>query len=118
MAATPQYGTMVFRGLQSKKSYVKDIYLSDVNSALINWDGGAGAGATSPQDWTPPEPVVLIDYAQVTGTVDTTKMQVTRDGVPTGDILRYSIHLTTLNNRPRLATVFGARQKVACIQRT
>lgn len=117
MAATPQYGTMIFRGMKSGLTYSKDIYLSDVANALINWDGGAGASATSPTNWTPPEAVVLVDYSQVTGTADTTKLQMTRDGVSTGDMFRYTIHLTSLNNRPKLRTVFGARQQISAIQR-
>ena len=118
MAATPQYGTMTFRGLRTGRTYVKDIYLSDVNAALINFDGGAGAGSTSPTDWIPPEPCVLSDYSQVTGTADTTKLQLTRNSIPTGDMLRYAIHLTTLANRPSLMIGYGRGTKVAAIQRT
>jgi hypothetical protein len=116
MAATPQYGSMTFIGLRTKRTYTKDIYLSDVAGALINFDGGSGAGASSPDSWTPREPVVLLDYAQVTGTADTTKIQITRDGVPTGDILRYVPHLTTLNNRPKLRVPFGANAVIGAIQ--
>jgi len=107
---------MIFRG-KSGKTYSKDLYVSDVDAALVNVDGGSGASSTSPTDWIPPEPVILTDYSMVTGTQDTEKLQVTRDGVPTGDFLRYSIHLTTLANRPRLTIPFGARQKIAFIQR-
>jgi len=115
-AATPQYGTMIFRG-RSGRTYVKDVYVSDVLVGLINIDGGSGAGTAAPTDWLPPEPVILEDFSVVTGLADTTKLQMTRDGVPTGDHLRYSIHLTTLANRPRLMIPFGARQKITAIQR-
>lgn len=67
MAATPQYGGMFFRG-RSGATYPIDIYISDVNGALINFDGGAGAGSTSPTFWIAPEDVILEDYSQVTGT--------------------------------------------------
>lgn len=117
MTATPQYGTMVFIGARTKMSYIKDIYISDVLNALINWDGGAGASATSPQDWTPPEPVILRDFSVVTGTADTTKLQLTRNGLSTGDFLRYVIHLTSLALRPSLSIVFGAMGKIQAIQR-
>lgn len=115
MAATPQYGTMVFQG-RSGKRYSKDIYLSDVAAGLVRFDAGAGAGAASPTEWRPPELAVLVDYAQVTGTADTTKLQLTRNGIPTGDILRYTVHLTSLNNRPALRTGFLAGDVVAGIQ--
>ena len=114
MAATN--GTMIFRGITSKRTYIKDVYLSDTDGGSINMDGGSGASATSPQDWSPPEPVVLVDFSVVTGAAQT-KIQVTRDGVPTGDMLRQTIHLTTLANRPALAIVFGARQSISGIQR-
>jgi len=108
MVATPKYGTMTFYGLSSGKSYNKDLYLSDVAAALVRFDGGQGAGGTSPTELTFPEAVVLTDYAQVTGTADTTKLQLTRNGIPTGDILRYEVHLTSLNNRPSLRVGVGA----------
>ncbi len=118
MAATPQFGTMIFRGLRSGMTYTKDVYLSDVNAAPIRFDSGGGASATSETSWTPPEPVMLIDYAQVTGTVDTTKIAMTRNGQNTGDILRYTIHLTSLATRPSLAIPFPGASKIAANQLT
>lgn len=115
MAANPQYATFVFVGA-SGRTYIKDAYLSDVANALVRWDAGAGAGATSETFWTAPERLMLADYAQVTGTADTTKLQCTRNGVPTGDILRYVVHLTSLNNRPRLKIVFNAGDKISSVQ--
>jgi len=114
--ATPQFGQMVFRGIRSKRSYIKDIYLSDVAAAAVRFDAGAGASATSPEEWRPPEPVVLTDYSQVTGTADTEKLQLTRNGIPTGDILRYTVHLTSLANRPRLAIGFNQGDMVTALQ--
>lgn len=118
MAATPQFAQMSFRGGVSGKSYSKDIYLSDVAAALARFDGGSGASSTSPTDWRPPEPVVLVDYSEVTGKADTTKIQLTRNGVPTGDILRASIHLTSLANRPRLAIPFNTGDQISAVQLT
>lgn len=117
MAATPQYGSMQLVGLRSRKTYSKDIYLSDVVDALVRWDAGSGASATSDTNWRAPEQIVLIDYSQVTGTADTTKLQLTRNGVPTGDMLRYTIHLTSLNNRPRLGIVFNPGDNIGAIQK-
>lgn len=117
MAATPQYGTMCFVGIRTGKTYSKDIYLSDVAEAMVRWDGGAGASSSSPDSWRPPEPVILVDYSQVTGTADTTKIILIRDGQPTGDILRYTIHLTSLSNRPRLRIGFSGKTDIAGIQK-
>lgn len=113
MAATPQYGTMTFVSALSnraglRRTYIKDVYLNDVANNPVRFDGGNGAGTATPTELTFPEPVILVDYSQVTGTVDTTKLQLTRNGMPTGDILRYTIHLTSLNNRPRLSIGVGA----------
>lgn len=115
MTATPQYGTMVFLG-RSGRAYAKDIYISDVDKALMRVDAGSGASATSETSWVAPEDVLLTDYAQVTGTADTLRIQLTRDGIPTGDICRYTVHLTSLNNRPRLNIPFRRGQRVGAIQ--
>jgi len=113
MAATN--GTAIFRGLRSGLSYIKDLYFSDTAGTQINWDGGVGASATSPLDWVPNEHVRLVDFSIVTGAAQT-KLQLIRNGIPTGDLLRYAIHLTTLNMRPQLNIVFAAGQKISGIQ--
>lgn len=115
MAATPQYGAMIFVGA-SGKTYSIDIYVSDVNAGLINWDGGSGAGSTSPTFWICPEDVVLSDYAQVTGTADTEKIRMLSNGRPTAHVLRYGVHLTSLNNRPTLNIGFKAGTQIGASQ--
>lgn len=116
MVAAPQYFTMKFLGLATGQTYVKDGYFSDVANGLARFDGGIGASATSPDWLTFPEPVVLQDYSVVTGLTDTTKCLLTLDGRPTGDILRASIHLTTLANRPALNILVAAGVKFGAIQ--
>lgn len=115
MVATPQYGQMIFLG-QSGKTYAVDLYVSDVNAGLINWDGGAGAGASSPTYWTAPENVTLVDYSQITGTADTEKIRLTVNGRPLMNVLRYAVHLNSLNNRPKLSIGFRAGSQIAGIQ--
>ena len=115
MAATPKNGVMTFVG-RSGQTYSKDVYVSDVANALINWDGGIGSSATSPEEWRAPEPLVLTDFAMVTGTAETTKIQITRNSVGTGDILRYLAHLTSLNQRPALRLPFLPGDVVGAIQ--
>lgn len=114
MAATN--GTMIFVGLRTRKTYFVDIYLDDVADALVNFDGGSGATATSPEEWRPPETVVLTDIAIVTGAAQT-KLQLTRNNQPTGDMLRQTMHLNTLAFRPRIAIGFGAGATVRAIQK-
>lgn len=116
MAATPQYGTMSFRGQQSGELYEIDIYVSDVNGATVRFDGGAGAGSASAEFVTFNEPVRLVDYAQVTGTADTEKIRVTADGTPLKSMLRYGIHLSTLATRPALNIPFKAKTRIGAIQ--
>lgn len=113
MAATN--GTVVFYGVLSKKSYIKDVYLSDTANTPINWDAGIGASATSPTEVSFPEPVILADFAVVTGAAQT-KMQLSRGGVPTGDMLRHSLHLNTLTNRPRLVIGISRGVRLSAIQ--
>jgi len=115
MVATPQYGSFVFQG-QSGKSYSIDLYVSDVNGAAINLDGGGGAGASSPQFWVAPENVVLKDYSQVTGTADTEKIRLTANGRPLSHVLRYGVHLTSLATRPALNVGFSKGTQIGALQ--
>lgn len=116
MSATPKYGVMTFIGLLSRQTYNKDVYVSDVASALINWDGGAGASSTSPTWVQFREPVRLIDFAIATGTADTTKINLTRNGVQFGQVLRYATRLDSLANRTPVSIVFQSGEQIGAIQ--
>lgn len=115
MVAAPQKGVFTFVGV-SGKTYSVDLYLSDVANALGNFDGGAGAGSTSPDFWTPPEQVVLKDFAIHTGLTDTTCIRLVVNGRPLGQILRYITFLDTLANRSPLNIGFNANARFSCIQ--
>lgn len=117
MAAAPQYGTMVFIGVQSKRVYNVDMYLSDIVDGLGNFDGGGGASATSPDSFTAPEDLLLNDMSIVTGMTDTTKVQILRGNQPTGDFLRYTQHLTTAPARSPLRLGFGRGVQIRVIQK-
>ncbi len=116
-AAAPQFGAMIFQG-RSGKTYPVDVYHSDVNDTLIRFDGGAGAGAATPDYWSPPEPVVLVDYSIVTGMTDTTKIQLLRNNAPIGGFLRFAMWLNTLAKRPILAIGFLPGHQVRALQKT
>ena len=116
MVATPQYGTMLFLGRQTGQLYSVDVYVSDVASAAIRFDGGAGAGSGSDTFITFNEPVLLKDFAVITGTADTEKFRLTANNQPLPHIIRYSIHLNTLNNRPELNIPFKAGTRISGLQ--
>jgi len=116
MAAAPQYGSMVFRGLGSGKTYSVDLYASDVANAVVNLDGGAGASSSSPTFWIPPEDVTLFDFFIHTGMTDTTRIRITSNGRPTSHILRYAAQLDTSNARTPLIINFRAGTQVSAIQ--
>lgn len=115
MAATPKYGQMLFRTM-SGRTIAVDLYVSDVANALIRFDGGAGSSSSSPDYWIAPEKCVLVDYSQVTGTADTTKMRLCFNGVPTASLLRYDIHVSTNSNRPVLSYGLNAGTRLTAIQ--
>lgn len=117
MVAAPQYGTFVFIGARSGRIYNVDAYHSDVADALVNFDAGAGASATSPTSWTAPETCLLIDHAIVTGMTDTTKIQLLRNNQPVGDFLRYTMHLTTSAQRAPVRVGIRAGTEFRCIQK-
>lgn len=115
MAAAPQSGTLFARGLTGN-NYSVDVYVSDVAGAPVRFDGGAGAGASSPDFYSFPEPVIITDFSVVTGLTDTTKIRVTANGAPTPNILRYALHLTTIATRPQLSLKLRAGTRLGAIQ--
>lgn len=116
MTATPQYGVLVAKGAKTGMTYSVDFYISDVANALVNFDVGAGASSGSPDFITFPEPVVIEDIAVHTGCADTTKMRLVVNGVPTGNVFRYAIHLDTLSKRPQLRIGIKQGSRVSLLQ--
>lgn len=111
-----QSGVARFVGLQSGQTYNKQIYFDDTANNAVKFDAGAGAGATTGDSfWTPPELVQLVDFVLAAATGQT-KTQLTRNGVPTGDILLNAIHLASITTRPGLSMTYGAGSKVGAIQ--
>jgi hypothetical protein len=116
MAANPQYCTFYFLGRRSQQLFSTDAYISDVEGEPPRFDSGAGAGAATETFITFNEPVLLVDWAMITGTADTEKIRLTANNQPIPQILRYSAHLNTLNNRPELNIPFKAGTRISGIQ--
>lgn len=109
------YGSAVFRGLRTGMTYYKDIYLDDTAGNLVRWDAGSGANATSATEWVAPEPVALVDFCIASATGQT-KTQLIRNQIPTGDILRNALQLSTVTYRPVLRVPFQGGVKIQAIQ--
>jgi hypothetical protein len=115
MAATPQYAGFFFRG-ESGKTYSIDAYVSDVNGGLVNFDAGAGAGASAPTYFIAPENMILTDFSMTTGTADTEKIRICKNGVSTPNVLRYVQHVSTNSDRPTLSIGFTQGTQITAFQ--
>jgi hypothetical protein len=117
MAAAPKYGTMLFKGLQSGRTFALDTYVSDVLAAGATFDNGSGATATSLVYWKAPENVMLYDWSVATGLTDTTNIVLTSDGaqVPNSR-LRHANFINTLATRPALNIQFRQGSNIGAIQ--
>ena len=113
--ATPKPANFTFIG-QSGITYNVDAYVSDVNAALVNLDGGAGAGTGSPTYWIAPENCTLVDFSMVTGTADTEKVRILINGKPMPNVVRYDTNLTTLAKRAPLNIGIKKGAQVSFIQ--
>lgn len=116
MVAAPQYGQVIFVGLNSGKTYPVDLYASDVANARVNLDGGAGASSGSPDFWIAPEDVSLRDFFIHTGMTDTTKIRITSNGRPTMHTMRFAAQLDTSNARPAFNINFRAGTQISAVQ--
>lgn len=115
--AAPEYAIFSFYGLVSQALVPVDVYYSDVADALINFDGGAGASATSPTSYTAMEDLLLVDVAIVTGGTDTKKLQLLRGNQPVGGFIRHTLHLTSVAMRSPLKIGFRRGVEIRAIQK-
>jgi hypothetical protein len=109
-----QNGVMSFIG-QSGMTYSLSFYLDDSAGNPVRFNQAGKAGATAPTDWTPPEPVVLVDVCIAAASAQTTT-QIVRNGQPTGDILLNAMHLASVTTRPSLRVPFTSLAKVGAYQ--
>lgn len=109
-----QNGIASFRG-KSGMTYSVSFYCDDTAGNPVRWSQAGKAGAGSPTDWTPPEPVVMFDFVLAAATGQTTT-QVARNGQPTGDYLLNAVYLASITTRPPLSIVFTPLAKVGAFQ--
>ncbi|MBA7544193.1 hypothetical protein ES705_36545 [subsurface metagenome] len=113
---TPKNAVFTFLGLMSGAIYPVEAYISDVDGANVTFDSGAGAKSTSEASWTPPEPVQLRDYSQVSGPTVAFKLRLSINGVNAPGLLRFEMHLSTNPYRPALSLAVPAGARFAAIQ--
>lgn len=105
MAATT--GIATFVGQQSGRRYSKHLYITDTTATLVRWDVGSGASTTSPEYFTAPENLVLIDMSILAAPTVTT-CSVIVNGQPSGDRLQYAVQTAATVNRVPLAIPIAA----------
>lgn len=109
-----QYGAAVF--VIGNKTLEKDIYFDDSAGNPVRWDAGSGASATSDTAFQIPSTgAVLVDVVLAAATGQT-KTQVNQDNTPTGNMLRNSVHLVSVNTRPPMRIPFSPGTKCALYQ--
>lgn len=113
---TPKNAVFTFLGLVTGTIYPIEAYISDVANGNVRFDSGAGAGATSSEFWTPPEPVQLRDYSQVSGPTVAFKLRLSVNGVNAPGLLRFEMHLSTNPFRPPLSLAIPAGARLSAIQ--
>ncbi|WAC05661.1 MAG: hypothetical protein OS112_03265 [Methanoregula sp.] len=103
MAAAAFKGTVSFRGI-SGTPYVEALSFSDVANAFATFDSSGLSFISLP------EPVYLVDLAEVTGGTDTTKTNLWVNNKDTGIKWINTTVLNTLNNRIPLPIPIGNPQ--------
>lgn len=114
MGVTPVHASWTFRTRSGNISV--DSYISDVANGLVTFDDGQGASATSSAFYISPVDMVLVDVAITTGPTVMGRLMVTRNSIPTGNILGIIPHVDTSPFRPALGIPFKAGHKLTAIQ--
>jgi len=114
---TATYGTLMFKGLQTGRTYAVDVYISDVVAASVTFDSGSGATTTSLSYWKAPENVLLYDASIATGPTVMTTIIMTADAAQIGgNRIRIANFLNSLSARPVLSIGFKQGTNVGAIQ--
>jgi hypothetical protein len=102
---------------KSGMSYSVSGYLDDTANAPVRVSQAGAAGANSATDWTPPEPVALVDIIIAAATTKT-QTQLLRNGQPTGDMILNAVYLASIATRPPLRVIYSPLARFGAIQIT
>lgn len=115
MGATPQYGSMSFKGA-SGRGYSVSVYISDVVGAYARFNQDGVAGTATPDFLVFPETVTIVDFSVVTGLADTKVVKILKNGVSTGVVLQDANHVNTLATRPYIGVTITAGSEIRMVQ--
>jgi len=107
----------IFQFVGRRGTYSVSAHFDDTANNPVRFSQSGAASATSATDWTPPEPVILMDVILGSAT-GKTQTQILRNSQPTGDMLLNAVHLATVVVRPALRVAFNQVSKIGAIQLT
>lgn len=110
-----QYAQMVLVSRNGQSTLNVDAYLDDTAGNPVRFDGGSGASATSPVQYTMPWNGYLVDFALAAATGQT-KTQINRNNQSIGSVLRNSLYLASVTTRPGLKIPFAAGNLITMTQ--
>lgn len=114
LGVTPVHAQWTFR--TNSGNITVDSYISDVAGGLVTFDDGQGASATSSAFYITPANMLLVDVSITTGPTVMGRLMITRNSIPTGNILGIIPHVDTSPMRPMLNIPFGQGTKLTAIQ--
>jgi len=118
LGVTPVVGNARFQSVLTQRSYSKAVYFSDVTDVPGKFAAGGAPDANGMPFTTLPESCVLADLSLPSGMTVTTRIVVTRDGVPDGGgDLMVANQLNSIANRIALAIPFRAGQTIGLMQK-
>jgi len=115
--ATPENSSLVAQSLMTGQTKELSVYASDVPAAYARIEAsGSLAGATSPDYYRAPVPMVLVDFSQTTGMTATVGYSVMINGVAIGHTIDKITHVSTAPQRPKLAIKLNAGDELRLMQ--
>ena len=91
-----QNASIVLVGLQSKRTYVVDVYAPDAAGTLLTFNPTGAAASTSPSTFRVPEDVVIRDLTIAASPTATNVALNINGAVIAGGVIRWANQLNTL----------------------
>jgi hypothetical protein len=102
---------------KSGHSYTVSAFFPDTAGLPVRFNQGGVADTNSPYDWTPNEPVALVDIIMNTNVATPTAIQIVRNGQPTGDLAQTAVQLASITTRPALRIAYGPMARMGAYMR-